>query len=171
MALRAFRRLRHFNPNAHFLLVGETPADVDLGGIIDSLDLSEVVHHVGYAPDLGSFVDWIITADVVLNLRFPTAGETSATALRAMAAGRPLIVFNHGWYREIPDGAAIKTAPLDEDMLLAAMVQLAESPDLRQQMGQAGRRYTAEVCHPATIAEAYNNGLRSILDNYWQRYG
>jgi glycosyltransferase involved in cell wall biosynthesis len=171
MALRAFQRLRATVPDAHYLLVGEVLPDVGLEGIIERLELTEVVHHIGYAPDLDSFVDWLNTADVVINLRYPTVGETSATALRAMAAGRALIVFDHGWYSEIPGGAAIKVTTMDEDALLRAMIQLAQSPELRRQMGEAGLSYTGSVCHPAKIAQAYASGLRSILTFYRRRYG
>ncbi len=171
MALRAFRRLRVTVPKAHYLLVGEALPDVGLESIIERLELTEVVHHIGYAPDLDSFVDWLYTADVVINLRYPTVGETSATALRSLAAGRALIVFDHGWYRELPDETAIKVAAMDEDALLGAMLQLAQSSELRLQMGEAGLSFTGSVCHPAKAAEAYASGLRSILAFYRRRYG
>ena len=111
LALAAFRDLRDTVPEAHYLLVGEALSEVDPQAIIARLDLAGSVTHIGYVPDLDDFVDWIHTADIVINLRDPTVGETSATALRAMAAGRPLIVFDHGWYHEIPEEAALKIAP------------------------------------------------------------
>jgi hypothetical protein len=60
---------------------------------------------------------------------------------------------------------------LDEDQLLGAMIQLAQSPELRRQMGEAGRAYTGSECHPAKVAEAYASGLRFILAFYRRRYG
>jgi glycosyltransferase involved in cell wall biosynthesis len=170
MALRAFRTVRESVPNARYLLVGEALVDMDLKALIEELNLVGPVIQVGYVPDLNLFVDWVHTADVVINLRDPTVGETSATALRAMAAGRPLIVFDHGWYREIPDEATIKTEPLDEEMLVTAMLRLAGSSQLREQMGRAGQRYTREVCHPAAVAEAYVRTLSSTLDVYLEPY-
>ena len=170
MALRVFQRVRESIPDAHYLLVGEALPEVDLQAIVAELGLVGSVTHVGYVPDLDVFVDWLHTADVVINLREPTVGETSATALRAMAAGRPLIVFDHGWYHEIPDEAALKTVPLDQELLLAAMLRLAQSPQMREQMGQAGRRYTREVCHPAAVAEATIRALSATLDVYLKRY-
>lgn len=170
LALRAFKRLRDTEPNAHYLLVGEALEDMDLDAIIDKLDLAGAVTHVGYVPDLNRFVDWVHTADIVINLREPTMGETSATALRAMAAGRPLIVFDQGWYAEIPDEAAIKTPSLDEEGLLAAMLRLAQLPRLRQQMGEAGRYYTREVCGPQAVADAYLQALSSIVEAVLKPY-
>jgi glycosyltransferase involved in cell wall biosynthesis len=170
MALRTFRTVGESFPNARYLLVGEALADMDLESLIEELNLVGSVIQVGYVPYLSDFVDWVHTADVVINLRYPTVGETSATALRAMAAGRPLIVFDHGWYREIPDEAALKTAPLDEEMLLAAMLRLAGSPQLREQMGRVGKCYTRERSHPAAVAEAYVRTLSSTLDVYLEPY-
>jgi glycosyltransferase involved in cell wall biosynthesis len=166
MALRAFQMLRHTIPNSHYLLVGEVLPEVNLDAVISELDLGGAVTKLGYLPELQDFIDWLHTADVIVNLREPTVGETSATALRAMAAGRPLIVFDQGWYREIPAAAAIKIAPLDEEMLLSAMIRLAESPQVRQQMGQAGQRYTRENCHPAAIADAYTDALVATIEWY-----
>ncbi len=170
MALRAFKTLHESVPNAHYLLVGEALPEVDLDAITAELNLAGSVTHVGYVPDLNLFIDWVHTADIVINLREPTVGETSATALRAMAAGKPLIVFDHGWYHEIPDEAAIKILPLDREMLLAAMIRLAQSPQLREQIGQAGQRYTHEVCHPSAVAEAYIHALSATLELVMKRY-
>ncbi len=169
-SLRTFKRLRQTTPNAHYLLVGEAMIDTNPEKLIQALDLTDVVHQVGYVSGLSSFIDWMHTADVVINLRYPTFGETSNTALRAMAAGRPVVVFDHGWYAEIPDGAAIKVPPMDQDALLAAMDQLAQSSDLRRQIGQTAARYTKEVCHPSAAAEAYASAIRNHLEFYWQRY-
>jgi glycosyltransferase involved in cell wall biosynthesis len=162
-ALRAFRRARETQPNAHYLLAGEAAPDVDVAALIDNLDLNEAVHHVGYVGDLNSFVDWIHTADVVINLRQPTVGETSAVALRALAAGKALIVFDHGWYSELPDTAAAKIPPGDEDALQAAMERLAGSAELRRDMGQAAWRYARHRCLPAHTADAYVDFLRQVL--------
>ena len=170
-ALRAFKHLRQTVPNAHYLLVGETMGDANPEAVIREMDLTNVVHYIGYVADKSSFMDWIHTADVVINLRYPTVGETSATALRAMGAGRPIIVFDHGWYGEIPDGAAVKVPPMDQEALLDAMVQFAKSSELRKQVGQAALRYTEDVCHPSVVAEAYIAALYANLNIYWQRYG
>lgn len=162
-ALRAFRRLRQTVPHAHYLLVGEVRPDVDLPALLQALDLADAVHPVGFAPDLQTFVDWLHTADVVINLRHPTLGETSATALRALAAARPLVVYDHGWYSEIPDAACVKIAPLDDAALYAAMQRLATSAAERRRLGAAGQRYTADHCHPAAVAAAYADFLHTLL--------
>ena len=100
----------------------------------------------------------------MLNLRYPTLGETSGAALRVMAASRPLVVFDHGWYAELPDDAAIKIPPLDEAALLAALLELARSPGWRAALGAAAARYVAAECAPEIIADAYVDFLARVLE-------
>ncbi len=163
LALRAFGRLREEYPQAHYLLVGEASPDVDLLSQVAALDLGDSVHHAGYAADLAAFVDWIHTADVVVNLRQPTVGETSAVALRAMADGKPLIVFDHGWYGELPDDAALKTPPADEAALRQAMARLAGSAELRRSLGDAALAYARDNGRPSHVAGLYIAFLAQLL--------
>ncbi len=154
LALRAFRRLLADAPDARFLIVGQVLPEVDLDGLLAELGLGESVIRMDYVESFDAFNDWAATADIVLNLRYPTLGETSGAALRVMAAGRALVVFDHGWYAEIPDGAAIKTPPLDEEALLTALRALARAPERRAALGQAAARYVAGVCAPSAVADA-----------------
>jgi hypothetical protein len=79
-----------------------------------------------------------------------------------MAAGRPLIVSDHGWYSEIPSPAAAKIPADDEAALLDAMRRFGRSAALRESAGSAGRRYTDSSCAPESVAEAYSQALRRI---------
>ncbi len=164
LALQAFQRVRRNYPAAHYLLVGETRPDVDLPALLAEYELADAVHQIGYVADLAEFVDWITTVDVVVNLRQPTVGETSAIALRAMAAARPLIAFDHGWYSELPDDAAMKTAPGDIDALQAAMERLTASAETRRSMGAAGLAYVHRHCLPQHVARAYIDFLYHVLE-------
>jgi glycosyltransferase involved in cell wall biosynthesis len=83
-----------------------------------------------------------------------------------MGAGKPLIVFDQGWYSEIPNEAALKIPPLDETALVQAMCQLGENVALRQQMGAAGQQYIRSHCTPEQVAAAYGDFIRSLLEKY-----
>ena len=164
MALRAFARLRPQCPSARFLIVGEmVQAEVDVTQVIEELQLHEVVQITGFVPDLAEFSGWIAAADIIINLRYPTAGETSATALRGMAQGKPVIVFDHGWYSELPDAAALKLPPMDEEALYQAMLNLAQSAAQRQQMGNAATHHIQTHHRPATVAAAIHHHLTDLL--------
>ena len=153
--LRALQQLRTEHPQVHYLLVGDAMPDVPVKDLVRELKLENAVHFVGYIEELPVFVDWIHTTDVVINLRNPTAGETSAVALRAMAAGKPLIVDDHGWYCEIPPEAALKITPGSENDLLEAMRLVVQSKARREYLGKAGERYTYGFCRPEIVAKRY----------------
>lgn len=163
MILRAFQQVHQTHPQARFLFVGEVLPEVDLASLLTELSLNDVVHSTGFVEGLDSFIDWISTADIVLNLRYPTGGETSAAALRAMAAARPVIVFDHGWYSELPGTAVRKIPVLDEAALQTAMQQLADQPHLRQQMGEVAQQTIAQDYAPAAAARAYAAFIQQLL--------
>ena len=162
-ALRAFSRLRQEIDNLYFLIIGGESPEVGLDGLIADLGIGDRVWRTGFVPDLADFNDWLHTADVVINLRAPTLGETSAAALRAMAAACPLLVYDHGWYGELPETAVTLLPPLDDEALLAAMRHLAQSPAARQAMGQAALGFITGQCQPEQVAGAYHAFLQDVL--------
>lgn len=168
VALRAFRRLLAAHPDSYYLLVGEAHPSIEVAAIVEELELGDRVHHVGYAEDLDTLVDWIHTADIVVNLRHPTVGETSGIVLRALAAARPLIVYDDGWYAELSPDAVLKVAPGDENSLVFAMTQLATSSTLRRSMGQSGYEYVLAHCLPEQIAASYLNFIRLVMERNGQ---
>ena len=131
--------------------------------LLADLQLADAVIAIGHVAELGEFVDWIHTADVVVNLRQPTVGETSAVALRALAAARPVVVYDHGWYAELPDAVALKVPPGDEDALFAAMERLAASAALRRALGEAGEAYIQAHHQPQQVARATIDFVLTIL--------
>jgi glycosyltransferase involved in cell wall biosynthesis len=139
--LEAFARLRRAHPGARLLLVGATSPGFDLERRLQrlGLDADGIVRE--------DYVDeerlWSLMAacDVLVNLRSPTMGETSGTAIRGLVLGKPLVVSDVGWFTELPRDAAL-AVPVGErevDDLVAALRLLAERPDVRRAMGEAAR--------------------------------
>lgn len=164
VVLRAFAQLQQTMPRVHYLIVGEAHPEVDLPALIAALGLHDCVTHLGFVADLAEFVGWIGSVDVVVNLRQPTAGETSATALRALAAGRPLIVSDDGWYAELPGEVALKApTPTHPADLLPLLQTLAQQPARRQVMGQAARVYVQARHSGPAVADAYLTFIEGVL--------
>jgi glycosyltransferase involved in cell wall biosynthesis len=170
LALRAFAKVRQTVPQVRYLLVGEAETAVNLSQLIAELELAGAVRYLGRVDNFQAFIDWVHTADVVVNLRHPTIGETSAAALRAMAAGKPLIVFDHGWYSELPEDACAQVPPLDEAALVESMLMLAQSAAKRGEMGQAAVGYITHTCSPAQAAQAYLTFVRQLRQQLTQKY-
>ena len=95
--------------------------------------------------------------DVHVNLRSPTMGETSGTAIRALALGKPLVVSDVGWFSELPDEVALKV-PVDDhevETLAAALELLASRPDVRAAMGEAARELARREHDLDRVADLY----------------
>ena len=110
-SLRAFKRILRVHPNARMILVGEPHPDFPLKSLIDGLGLQSTVRVLGFVP-MEDFVGYIAACDVILNLRFPTVGESSGTLLRSLGLGRAVIVSNIGSFAEYPDEVCLKV-PVD----------------------------------------------------------
>ena len=139
--LEAFARVRGRHPEARLLLVGATSPGFDLERRLQRLGLAgDGIVREGYV-DEGRLWALMRACDVHVNLRSPTMGETSGTAIRALTLGKPLVVSDVGWFAELPDGVALKAPVGDDevDALAAALLLLAERPDARAAMGAAAR--------------------------------
>lgn len=158
VSLRAFARLRQERPDALYLLVGEVSPHYELPALPDGVVL------VG-RTELDDFLRYMVAADVAVNLRYPTAGETSGTLIRLLGLGKPVIVSNLGAFAEIPDGACAKVDldESEEELLLAYVRRLAEDGELRRRMGENARRYAAPHT-PAASARAYAEVVRSVVE-------
>jgi glycosyltransferase involved in cell wall biosynthesis len=141
-ALRALRDLRDIRPDARYLLVGSISPNYDARSVVERLGLTEAVTITGYVPR-SAFEEYVAAADICLNLRHPTAGETSASLLRLLGAGRPTLVTATGAFTELPPGVAAQVDPdeSESDLILAYCRLLAERPDIAATMGAAARAY------------------------------
>jgi len=102
---------------------------------------------------------WSLMAasDVCVNLRWPTMGETSGAAIRALALGRPLVVSDVGWFAELPDDVVAKV-PVDEwevELLATLLERLAGDEHLRTALGAAASDYVKREHELGKVADLY----------------
>jgi glycosyltransferase involved in cell wall biosynthesis len=164
LILDAFAQLKKVEPDVLFLIVGGVHIDVNLPKMIRQRNLQEWVHWTGRVDTLEEFMAWTATADVVIQLRHPSLGEASSAAARALATGRPLIVYDEGWYGELPAEVCIQVPSLDSDALLQAMSFMTNHPRERQAMGQAAAVYARRDLDPQRIAGLYKRFLVDVLN-------
>ena len=163
-AMDAFCRLRADFPRARFAIIGEqSELDWDLHAWLQERNLADSVIYTGHLPDIRDFVSWIAASDILVSLRHPTAGETSATTLRGLAAGRPVIVSDHGWYAELPDDVCVKVTPDDEEALYQAMRRLASDPALRREIGQRAATYAQREHSLSVAAQRYLDFIEEVF--------
>jgi glycosyltransferase involved in cell wall biosynthesis len=163
VSLRAFARLRREVPNALYLLVGEVSPHYDFAARLPA-ELADGVVPVG-RTELDRFLQYMAACDVALNLRYPTAGETSGTLIRLLGMGKPVVVSRLGAFAEIPDDACAKI-DLDEheeDLLHAVLHRLATDVPFRERMGENARRHLAEHHTLAGSARGYADFVRQRI--------
>lgn len=148
----AFPGLEH----AHLLIVGESSKGLDLEGEARRAGVADRVHVKGFVT-FEEFEAAIAAIDLCLNLRYPTAGETSASLLRVLAAGRPAIVSDYAQFADLP-GETVVRVPLsgdEEPAALAALLRdLLANPERLRAMGEAAREHVRVQHDPARSAQA-----------------
>ena len=158
--LRAFARLREQRPEARLVLAGAVAPGFELDRRIEGLGLEDAVVSEGYVDD-GRLWGLMAACDVIVSLRAPTMGETSAAALQALALGKPLVVSDLGWFAELPDGVArhIPVGGPEIDVLSTALEELAGDARLRREMGEAAVEYVRVEHDLERVAEQYLGAL------------
>jgi glycosyltransferase involved in cell wall biosynthesis len=180
-SLKAIAAVRAFAPSARLLLAGEAAAWLDLPGRIRDTGTADAVTHVAGLGD-ADFDRAIAAADVVLNLRWPSAGETSGPWLRSLALGRPTVIIDlphqthvpaldpRTWRRHTPcedlsadaDERAVTVAIDILDLnhsLQLAMRRLSTDAALRARLGKAARRWWETEHTVEKMVEGYETAI------------
>lgn len=161
-ALRAFRRFLAERPDARYILVGSVSPNYNLAGLIGRLGLGEAVTVTGHAP-AEDFMRYVSAADLCFNGRYPSAGETSASLLRLLGAGRAVLVSDIATFSELPGDVAahVPIGPDEEALILAYARRLLGDPPLRLALEANARAY---VAREHTLAGAAAGYARFLFD-------
>jgi glycosyltransferase involved in cell wall biosynthesis len=162
-ALRAFSALRRDYPGALYLLIGSASPNYDVAGLVARTGLTDAVRVTGFV----SRAEWdayLAATDICLNLRHPTAGETSASLLRLLGAGKPTLVSATGSFAELPPDVA---APVDVDEAEGDLIEaycrlLAARPALAAGLGASARAYVAAEHSLDRSAQGYMRFLARL---------
>jgi phosphatidylinositol alpha-mannosyltransferase len=157
--LKAYHRLRKRKVDARLLVVGDGPKRreyrryVGLRGIRD-------VEWLGRVSDEDK-VRYFASADIFCA---PNTGQESfgIVLLEAMAAGVPIVASDiHGFKRVVERNVqGILVEPRNHRALAAGLYALARDPDLRHEMGEAGRRRAPEF--------SWDRVTERIVDFYYE---
>ena len=145
--LRAQRLLRERGTEIHTLIVGGDAHGLSpdyaasLPGLVAELGLGGAVTLTGQVPDAGSEIERM---DILVNASDPE--PFGIVLLEGMARGVPVVAVGSGGPAEIvQDGRTGILARSGEPVALADAIEpLIDSPDLRRELGEAGRQRFAE---------------------------
>jgi|SRR5581483_7450907 glycosyltransferase involved in cell wall biosynthesis len=161
----AFRAVRERFPDARLLVVGASSPNFDVAGLTDLFGLRDAVQMIGHVP-FDAFHAYMAAVDVGVNLRYPTAGETSGAVLRLMAQAKAVVVSRVGWFAELPDDAVAKIDVDDHEVaqLTITLARLLEDVALRAAMGENARRYVTTHCAVQDAARYYAEFLQAVWE-------
>lgn len=165
MALDAVARFRRKSSQpVLFMVVGEVSDACPLAKQADSLGLGGAVRFTGYL-DSETFGQYLHAVDLALNLRYPTAGETSASLLRVMGMGVPVVVPRYRQYADIPRETCAHLDPGEgeEQRLEQLIAELAGDPDRRWRMGRAAREFVTREHTLEASAQGYASFLGELV--------
>ncbi|HUU33414.1 MAG TPA: glycosyltransferase family 4 protein, partial [Vicinamibacterales bacterium] len=172
--LEALAALGAAQPHLHLLVVGAPVAHYDVLADAAAHGIESRVRVTGFVSD-AELPAHLALADICACLRWPTNGETSASWLRAVAAGRPTIITDLSHQPELPvvdprswqplgpageATIALAVPILDEAHALRCAIEgLARSAERRRRLGDAARRYWQAHHTLEAMADAYSQLL------------
>lgn len=159
VVFEAFGRASRVDRNLRLLIVGDPAPDTDLQQLAARAGVDRSAWQTtGYVSD-EDFTRYLAAVDRVVNLRYPSAGETSGPLIHLLVAGKEVAVSDYGPFASIPR-TLVEHIPLGEgelDALVAFMTARARRSDPAEQ-----RAWIAKVSDTPTIAADY---LRAIDDS------
>lgn len=164
VALEAFAEFFREQADARLFLIGSESPNYDVTPLLHALEIENVVTRVGFV-EMDAYQNYIAASDVCLNLRYPTAGESSASLLRLLAAGKTTFVTRTGAYAELPDDVCVKIEPdaYEKNLLMEYLKFFAAHADARERMGANARAYVKARHTLERAAMGYAEFLR---DNF-----
>lgn len=110
-----------------------------------------------------TYRDYLDAADVCVQLRAASRGETSAAVLDALAHGLPTIVNANGAMAELAaDVAIVLPDDFTDAALTAALETLRDEPGTRIELGQRARDRVATRHDPVHVAAHYRDAIEQI---------
>jgi len=156
--LRAFARVRGTVPCA-LLFAGEFVSS-DLERAVAPLLKAPGIVRVGHTSET-EFARHGAAAQACINLRHPSAGESSGITVRLMGLGKPVLLTSCAENSGFPAAACVRIdyGPAEEDMLAAAMIWLARFPYDARAIGERASAHIAKDHDPSAAARAYAEAL------------
>ena len=154
-------------PRVQFISVGDGAEKQDLLEMKDHLGLDNV-HFIDQLPQHEA-LNYIAASDICLVplRKAELFKETIPSKLyEIMACGKPVVLGVDGEARELLEtaSAGVFSEPEDPKALAAAVLKLADEPELRSRFGQNGRRFVVENYDKRTIADQYLALLSSLVN-------
>ncbi|MBC7573924.1 MAG: glycosyltransferase [Herminiimonas sp.] len=151
--------------NCYLVFVGELEPQeygAEMRRAIAESGLASRIRITGFASHT-LYQAFLACADIAVQLRTMSRGETSASILDCLAYGVATIVNANGAAAELAGDLLLKLPDkFEPDELTAALTLLWQDPALRAGMAQRAAAHVATVHHPAIVSDAYRDAIEEI---------
>ncbi len=126
----------------HLVVAGPSDPNYQkrLDRIVVDRGLGARVHFLGRVSD-EVLHTCLAAADICVNLRWPAIEGASASVIEEMLHGKPVIVTDVGFYRELPDDGVVKIDPTAEHVGLVSALQWLRDRAERDALGVRAKAY------------------------------
>jgi len=157
--LRAFRRAVHTGADVRLLVAGTFVSATFESAIAPLLQHPGVIR-TGYLPELELW-RYAAATDLCVNLRYPSAAETSGIAIKMMGIGKPVVFTASEALARIPTNACltVDVGPEEERMLAGYIAWLAGNREAGIEIGRRATAHLAQCHDPQKVAREYWNAL------------
>ena len=139
-----------------YVMVGE-------GDYVDQYVDNEIVFKTGFV-DMNEFDNFVVYSNLVMNLRYPSMGETSAALIKILQMGKTCLINDDGWFAEVPEKCAVKI-PVEgiEEQVLEKIKYLISHPKECSQIGKCAKEYIEKEHDPQKIVEEISEFLEEEI--------
>jgi glycosyltransferase involved in cell wall biosynthesis len=151
--------------SCQLIFVGRNPETAYNRAIINHIKASGIrdrVRITGFAPRV-EYCKWLAAADLAVQLRNESRGETSGAVLDCMIHGVPTIVNRHGSLAELPADTVFMLADAFSVEDLTQALELSRG-DLarRQERARRARQMVEEIHSPRKVASQYFEAIEGF---------
>ncbi|MFD0676217.1 MULTISPECIES: glycosyltransferase family 4 protein [unclassified Paenibacillus] len=151
------------NYDYRYLLVGEGDY---VNKLIKKYNLEKKVIITGFTTT-EEFDELIALSDIIINLRYPYMGETSASLIRALLLGKASLVSDIGWFGELPDSSVLKVPVNEQEVLVIKeyLETLFKDHGTKQKLEREAMMYAQEKLDPNTISSNIIDFICSVKND------
>lgn len=151
--------------HCHLVFVGENHCGEYGRNISDRINNSgfgDRIKITGFASQ-ELFESYLSIADLAVQLRTQSRGETSKTVFDCMSYGKPVIVNANGSMAEIERNTVLMLADeFSDNDLISAIQKVYYNADFRIVLGQLARDMIRDKCSPAKCAQLYYGAIEQF---------
>jgi len=164
IVLTAMALLKDSHPNLRLVVLGGGRPGDPAHKLIQRHKLESRIRFTGWLSAT-DYAQVLAAADLVIDMRYPSGAETSASLFRAIAAGRPAIVSNQGSFVELPGDVAMKVTvgPGEEHQLAETLSKMISDRPRLTSMSDAALAYATSTMRLDSAADAYVETVREAI--------